>query len=135
MSFEDRVLKELCDLKKTQESFEARIEKKIETFFNDQLHGNGQSHMHGNGQMRLQGNSQLKMRGNGQSRMHLSRMQYQSRQIQHREPVFPEHCADDFDDFEEMDENFPVDILMNVEELELAIRRDLEFKFRLVIYV
>ncbi len=35
MSFEERVLKELSDLKKTQQSFEARIEKRIETFVND----------------------------------------------------------------------------------------------------
>lgn len=77
------------------------------------------------------------MRGN-----HQSGMQYQSRhnggirneiQIRHREQVSPERYVDDFEDFEELDQNFPVDRQANVEGLEFNIRKDLEFKFLLVI--
>lgn len=142
MSFEERILKELFDLKKNQESFESRIEKRIETFFNEQakaqlrMQGNNQSNMQATGQLRMQGNFQSRMLGNGQSRMQdndQSRMQYQSRQNRQRQPAFSEQYVDDFDDFEEMDEHFPVNIKSNVEELEFSIRKDLEFKFRLVI--
>ncbi len=137
MSFEERVLKELSDLKKTQQSFEARIEKRIETFVNDH------SRMQDNSRSRFQGlqghvsNSGSRMRGN-----HQSGMQYQSRhyggirneiQIRHREQVSPERYVDDFEDFEKLDQNFPVDRQANVEGLEFNIRKDLEFKFLLVI--
>lgn len=141
MSFEERVLKELSDLKKAQETFEARIEMRIETFFDDQ------SRMQGSGQYRMQGNSHSQMQENGQSRMQANdqpRIQYQNRQyggfrneiqIRHREPVSPERYIHDFEDFEELDQNFPVHIQSNVEVLEYKIRRDLEFKFLLVIYL
>ncbi|KAJ6642852.1 hypothetical protein Bhyg_07808 [Pseudolycoriella hygida] len=129
MSFEERILKELSDLKKTQQSFEARIEARIKTFSNDQL--------------RMQYNSRPRFHGNGESHMfgnHMSGVQYQSRQyggirneipIRHRESVFQERFADDFEDFEELDQHFPVNRTSHVEELEFNIRKDLEFQFRL----
>ncbi|XP_037048482.1 uncharacterized protein LOC119082931 [Bradysia coprophila] len=96
------------------------------------MQGNGQARMQGNGQSRLQGNVQSRMQPIGQFGMQgngHSRMQYQSRQIHHREP---EHYVEDFDDFEELDENFPVIIRANVDDLEFSIRRDLEFKYRML---
>lgn len=163
ISFEERVLKELTDLKKTQERFEERIESRIEHFFNDQtrMQSNSQLHLQGKNNFRFQGTSQSDSLG---SQSHFQRnehprsrlihhqsyepgkyqqsgMNYPNRQCdgirngtqtRHREPVSPERYTDDFEDFEELDKNFPINTKANVEDLELSIRRDLDFKFLLV---
>lgn len=41
-------------------------------------------------------------------------------------------CMDDSDDFENLDENFPLKVEPNVEELEWSIQKELTFKRRMV---
>lgn len=59
------------------------------------------------------------------------RQQYQNQNKIQRE--VPDQSAFDYDDYEEFDENFPINKEENVGELELSIRKDLSFKLRLVI--
>lgn len=148
-TFEERVLKELGDLKKTQQSFEARIESRIETFINDQTRtqGNGQSCLqssgrfrsHDNGRSRFQGNSQSSVQGNYQSGLQFRSRQYggtqNTVQIRHWEQASPKryvHDFEEFEEFEELDRNFPIRSKNTVPDLEFNIRKDLEFKFLLV---
>lgn len=137
-AFEDMVKKHLDGLSKVQKSleerqfsFEERIEKKLDAFFN------GQSHMHGSNSLRQNQTHQLqhkdRARLNDQSRM----MQGPSRSSQNHQLQREKrgHCHDvipDFDGFEEIDQNFPVEVCENVEELEYNIRKDLELKLILV---
>lgn len=138
LSFEETVLKELSNLKKSQQSFEARIETRIETIFNDQSQIRGNGRKEGNGESRLMSNTQRRMESNGhQSQMQLGRgsRQFGGTEIQsrHREQVSYKHRIEDFEEFEEFDENFPVTTKPDLESLEYNIRKNLNFKFLLVI--
>lgn len=106
-------------MKRSQESFENRIENKIQTFINDQS-------------TNMRSNRKSTVHGSDQSHIGLQSRQYGKAQVRYRDPV-PERYVDDFDDFEELDENFPLNTKPNVEELEYNIRKNLEFKFLLVI--
>lgn len=139
-SFEDKVLKHLNDLSEAQKSseerqtlFEARMEKKMYAFLNDHSLMQGPSRSNQNQTHEWQ--HQAPVRINDQSRMHgPSRSNHnQTRQRQYHEPAPPVHDAiPDFEDFEEFDQNFPIDKFENVAELEYNIRKDLELKFLLV---
>lgn len=132
MTVEERILKELTDLKKRQESFESRIENKLETYQEQlRMQSKSKSREKGSGQ----GHSQ--MRGSNYS-LHQPRTQnqFQSRQRvakRHRDQARPERFIDDYEEFEELDKSFPVPKVAYVDELELSIRRDVDFKFLLVI--
>lgn len=110
MSFEERILKDLNDLKRAQKTseenrllFEARVEKRLDNFLNDQSRVQG-----------LCGATQIRT------------------QSHHHDSLPVPTAVEDFEDFEEFDQNFPIERLEYVEELEWSIRKDLEFKFRLV---
>lgn len=136
-SFEDRVLKHLNDLTNAQKSseerqflFEKHIEEKLNSYMKDH-------------QSRIQGPSRLTQNQEPYSRPVHGVYQRQhlepARSIhgvihrQYQEPARTVHDAiEDFDDFEEFDQNFPIKKLENVEDLEYTVRKDLEFKFLLV---
>lgn len=46
----------------------------------------------------------------------------------------PQELEPDYDDFEDLDENFPIKAKDTVEDFESALRTDLNFKLRLVNY-
>lgn len=119
MSFEERVLQELGNLKKSQESFETRIENKIEAFIKD--HSSN-----------VQSNRKSSVQGDDQARIRFQSRQHSKLQVRHRDSV-PERYVDDLDDYDELDQNFPLDAKHYVDELEYNIRKKLEFKFLLVI--
>ncbi len=127
MSFEDGVLKELRALAENQKSFEARIEKRLNNFFNDQSrvqHPYAQNPYVQNPYVQhpfVQHSYDVSR--NGRRNHH---------QQQHPVASAP---IEDLDDFEEFDKNFPIRAHENIEELEWNIRRDLEFKFLLVNYL
>lgn len=106
-------------MKKGQELFETRIENKIETFIKDQS-------------TNIQNNRQSSVQGNGQSHIRFQSRQQGRLQVRHRDPA-PHRYVDDLDDYDELDEKFPLDAKHYVEELEYNIRTNLEFKFLLVI--
>lgn len=138
-SFEDRVMKHLNDLTKAQKSFEerqfsfeTRMENKLDAFLNDQSRMQGPS---SSTQNQTQWQHKKPVRLNDQSRMlGTSRSSQNENQWQYQEPAHPVHDAiPDLDDFEEFDQNFPIEIFENVAELEYNVRKDLELKFILVI--
>lgn len=138
-STEDKFMKHLNDLAKAQKayeerqsSFETRIEQKLDAFLNDHLRMQGSSRsIQNQSQRQSQENARLNDHFRMQSSSHSTQNQtHQQRQ----EPAHPVHEAiPDFDDFEEFDQNFPIDEFENVAELENNIRKDLELKFLLVI--
>lgn len=120
ISFEEKMLRAIDDLKKAHEAseqrrlvFEARIDKKVNTFVNE--HRSGSRTLSIGNQIRAQNlnsDSFARMRGVA---------------------ARAQAAIEDDEDFEEFDKNFPVAKKANVEDLEWNIRRDLDFKFLLVI--
>lgn len=136
-SFEDKIMKHLNDLTKAQKSSEerqARMERILEGFMNAQM----PMHMQAPGR-----STQNETQWHHRKPAHLndqSSMQGPSRSTkiqthrQHQEPDHPVYeDIPDFDDFEELDQNFPIEKFENVSELEYNVRKDLELKFLLVI--
>lgn len=128
-SFEERVLKHLGDLTNAQKSFEARIEKRLDNF--EKSHQSQSSvqcpnRLHQN-QEPIRSTYDANQRRNMEQPRHI-RGEY------HMPPVPTVH--DDthyFEDFEELDQNFPITKPENVEDLEYNTRKDLDFKLLLVI--
>lgn len=112
ISFEEAVLSELKELRKSQKESDERLR-----FFEERVEAKCNAIVSA---MQMQGRN----RNVGQR---------QERQ----EPVPPTPsmspaAAFDYEDFEEFDEHFPVQSDRNVDELEWNIRKDLTFRFRLV---
>lgn len=109
-SFEDNILAHLIDLKNAQKKseeqrlvFESRMVLKMDSFMN---------------------NIMLQSQGRSQNRG----------QTQHLDLCQSSDLARfTEEDFEDLDENFPIILTENVDKLEWDIRQNLEFKFLLVI--
>jgi len=127
-------LNDLTNAQKTFEerqfSFEARIEKKFETFLEDhksRTQGRIRSTQSQNEDpiRRFRDANQwqnLEPARSARSIPDIIRRQYQE----------PAQVVYDFDDFEEFDRNFPKEEKADVEELEYNTRKNLELKFELV---
>lgn len=137
LAIEDIVKKHLDELSKAFEgrqlSFEARIEKKMDFFFNNQPRMHGSNRPMQNQTHQLQ--HQVRAGFNNQcgverpSRL----MQNQNNQWQHEEHDHPvDDVTPDFEDFEALDEHFPIEVFENVAELEYNTRKDLELTLLLV---
>lgn len=94
-----------------QSKFEARIEKKMEQFMN--------------------GNSQSRNLSAPRASSHLNAGPNRSNRNRYHQEL--DVRKPDWDDFEKLDENFPIDWVANVPQLEEKIRTDLEFQLLLVI--